>query len=148
MNFKKLLLSFSIVFTVLPCMASGNDFMDKAISSWYGYSLDSFIKLWGYPDRQSVLAGHNLYYWDIIKVIRTNYNSYTNSSNSYENYCSVIIEADSESIIRNGQYKGSDCPISYLLNAEKYVNPQNDPWKIEKELKQQKRQNAKLNKNK
>lgn len=143
MSIKRFLLLLVIAFSMLPCIASSNDFMDRAISSWYGYSLDSFIKLWGYPDRQSILAGHNLYYWDIAKNIRTNYNSYTNSSNSYESYCSVIVEVDSENMIKNGQYKGNDCPFSYLLNADQYVNPNNDPWKIEKQLRQAKKQSKK-----
>ena len=144
MELRKFLVILFMIFTMLPCVAVDESFMGKAIASWYGYSLDSFIKQWGYPDRQSVLAGHNLYYWDIVKSVHTNYSS--NYSNTYENYCTVIIETSDENIVKNGQYKGNACPYSYLLNGEKFVNSENDPWKIEKLLKQQKRKNAKLNK--
>ena len=140
-NIKKILLLLVIVFTMLPCIASSNDFMDRAISSWYGYSLDSFIEHWGYPDRASNFAGYNLYHWDLVKSIQTNYNSY--SSSSYEKFCSVTIEVDEAKNIKNGQYKGNDCPFSYLLNADSYVNPNNDPWKIEKQLRQAKKQSKK-----
>ena len=126
------------MFVALPCLASGNDFLSKAINSWYGYSFNSFVKIWGYPDRQTGFGDNKLYYWNIVNNTNTTtYHFGTNSSTTYNNYGKEIIEVNDKNLIVGGQYNGNDCPFSYLLNHDKYVNPDNDPWQIEKELKRQ-----------
>ena len=56
-----------IIFCLLMVPMSAfawESFMDKCISSWIGYPLDSVIKKWGYPEHEKTIAGKKLYVWE------------------------------------------------------------------------------------
>lgn len=130
-----LVLLFVIV--MLPCLATEDDFMTRALKSWSGYCINEFMDVWGYPDKQIPVAGKNLYYWFLSNSTRTNYYPTSNMSTNQHIFCEVVIEVDSNYIITGTQWKGNNCPFSYLVN-KKYVNPKNDPWVIDKQLKKNK----------
>lgn len=145
---KKVSLIFSL-FILISLPAYSGEFMNKALNSWLGYSIDDVIAVWGYPKSEKQIAGRNLIYW-------TN-NQYQVSGNQYyvsggETFCNKIFEVDKKNKIISWQYEGNSCPNFYFTGKD-LVNPQNDEWKINKQVKKEARaerkrlkQEAKLNK--
>ena len=120
-------------------------FMDKCISTWIGYPLNSVIKKWGYPDQEKSIAGKKLYIWETVdydynSVVTENGFSITSTDKKGRDttffigsetpqleYCKKTLEVDNEGIIINGQWTGNACPKFYFV-GKKYVNPENDTW--------------------
>lgn len=112
--------------------------MDRVMSSWMGESTDNVIKAWGYPDEEKKIAGKTLYFY--YKYATSPYGS------SKIEYCTRIIEADKNSKVIDAKWQSTPnanapalgCPSTYLcVKRWNWVNPNNDPWKKEKELKKQ-----------
>lgn len=119
--------------TILPTFAGTNKAMTKCMESWKGYSINDVIDVWGYPTSQKEVAGKQLYYWEdsIPYIYSTTYGVYGGTAT-----CIRIMEVNSDNEVIRWEYKGNACPTSYK-KVKKWVNPLNDPWKIEKEQKQQ-----------
>lgn len=145
----KKFLSIAFLFLFAQPMTNAGDFMSKALNSWIGYSIDDVIVVWGYPKSEKQIAGHNLIYW-------TN-SQYHVSGNQYyvsggESFCNKIFEVDKKKKIISWQYEGNSCP-NFYFTGQNLVNPQNDEWQINKQIKREARaerkklkQEAKLNK--
>ncbi len=98
--------------------------MSKIMESWKGESIDSVIKVWGYPTDEKTIAGRKLFYWTEKSFIYGNENNYGGK----ELYGSRILEVNSSNRVINWEFQGNDLPRTYLT-GKKWVNPKNDPWK-------------------
>ncbi len=143
---KKFIVLLLLMFCFSSSCYAAVDFMEKTMDSWVGYSTDAVISSWGYPSEEKVVANRKLLIWD-----RSSYN--TNTSYLI-NFCQRTLEVNKKNIVQSWEYKGNDCPVSYLLNYQ-WVNPQNDPWKKKKlenkkkrELRKQQRELQKQEKQK
>ena len=112
-------------------------YMDKCIKSWIGYSLDSLIKQWGYPDEEKNFANKKLYIWiDYDYDANTNVGAFSVSKTDKKGretvfsvggeaaleYCKKTIEVNENDIIINGSWKGNNCPVIY--GGSKLMNKQ------------------------
>ena len=136
---KKILITILCCFIMLPAYAGFKKVMSKCMNSWLGYTTNEIIKVWGYPTNQKEFAGKKLLYWEDEQsyIYGNQYGIYGGT-----NTCTRILEINDSNEIIGWEVKGNNCPGTYC-RAKKWVNPDNDPWKIEKEqkkyLKQQKR---------
>ena len=127
---------------LIPLNAFGWEFfMEKCIQSWVGYSLDSLISKWGYPDNERSIAGRKLYEWitydNNVEYVggltitstdkKGNETSISAGGVPKVEYCRKTIEVNEDNIIQGGQYDGTFCPKFYFA-GKKLVNPQNNPW--------------------
>jgi hypothetical protein len=154
---KKIIFLFvCLLFFACP-KANAEYFMTEALSTWFDYSVDDIIAVWGYPTEEKNVANKRLLIWTNNKTtyVPKNQNSYvygntinTYSTGGYYNsyYCNKTIEIDSKNIIIGHQWEGNNCPAFY--STGKYlVNPQNDPWekaRLEKIALKQKKKQEKL----
>lgn len=125
---------FLFVLTICPSFAFGaKNTMDNVMNSWVGTSINTAIDYLGYPTSEKVIANRHLFYWEKRSVSITG-----NASGLYggEYYCTRIFEIDKNKRIKSWEWKGNSCPITYMT-SKKWVNPNKDPWKKEKELKKQ-----------
>lgn len=126
---------------MITCLnVNAEEFMVKALNSWKGYSIDDVIASWGYPNNEKQIAGRNLVYW-------TN-GQYHISGNQYyisgeESYCTKILEIDKNKKVISWQYEGNSCPNFYFTGSS-LINPQNNEWEKQKQLKQALKQEKKL----
>lgn len=135
---KKFIIITILMFYFSSSSYAAVDFMGKMMDSWIGYSTDEVISAWGYPDEEKVVANRKLLIWD-----RSSYNTNTTY---LINYCQRTLEVNNKNIVKSWEYKGNNCPVSYLVNAG-WVNPKNDPWKkkkIENKKKRELKKKAKL----
>lgn len=114
-------------------------FMEKALESWQGYSIEKVIKCWGYPDEEKVVAGRHLFLYKKTSAY-TYYNEFLDRAET--SYMYITFEVDENNIITNWQYKSNAAPLSYLL-GKKYVNPENDQWKQKKQLEKEHKEEIK-----
>ncbi len=160
---KKIFAIFLFFLICSPAYAGVKSFMEKCLDSWVGYSLDSLIAKWGYPNDEKEIAGKHLYIWQNSKTgyvpqtsttygnVNTNANYYGNSIYGIGNYnsttttygcysinyyCTRTIEVDSEGNIISWQWEGNNCPGTYI-RGKAWVNPKNDEWARKKEEKRQ-----------
>lgn len=138
---KKVLLLFIFFVLIIPQVHAAR-FMDNAMDSWIGYSIDDVIQYWGYPDTEKKIAGRKLFYW--------NHSNYTISEDvngiySRKIFCNRILEVDKKNIIISWQYEGNSCPLFYFA-GKKLVNPQNNIWKKKKEMKRSLKEKRKMEK--
>ena len=117
--------------------------MDKCIKSWIGYSLDSVIKKWGYPEYEKNIAGKKLYVWETydydtevvegtgLTITTTDKKgretSFSSGGQLKVEFCKKILEADNNNMIVGGHWEGNDCPKFYVV-GKNFVNPENDEW--------------------
>lgn len=137
-----------LCFLLIPLSAfAWESFMDKCIQSWVGYSLDSVIKKWGYPNYERSIAGKKLYVWETIDydsdVIegtgitisatdkKGRETSFTAGGQLKMEFCRKTLEIDDNNKVVNGQWEGNDCPKFYLI-GKKYINPANNEWENKK----------------
>ena len=57
--------------------------MNKIMNSWNGEHIDSVIAKWGYPTKESTIAGHKLYIWDKKNNGRAVHDWLTDISDAY-----------------------------------------------------------------
>ena len=112
--------------------ANAEKFMDKALNTWIGYTLEDAINVWGYPTKEKIIAEKHLIYWTYREESIRHYSYY--SSYGEKLYCSRVFEINNNKQIIGAKHEGNNCPINYVT-GKKLVNPQNDPWKIEKQNK-------------
>ena len=65
---KKILLVL-FLFAVSNLAVRAESFMQKAIDSWVGYSIDDVIDAWGFPTDEKEIAGRKLIYWKNIMTL-------------------------------------------------------------------------------
>lgn len=118
--------------------------MEKVMDSWIGENIDSAIDFLGYPTAEKEIANRHLFYWEVSQI---QVSGNRNSMYGGEYYCTRIFEIDKNKEIISWEWKGNNCPATYLT-SKKWVNPNNDPWKKSKELKKQKRLRKRLEKQK
>ncbi len=108
--------------------ANSNNAMSNALDSWKGYTVDDVIAVWGYPESEKNIAGKKLYIWEErnFSVLGNQY-----SIQGVEDYCVRILETDENNKVVSWEWKGNACPI-LRCTTEKWVNPNNNPWKKEK----------------
>ena len=143
-----LLLFIVIMLSVTAC--SSDEFMNTAMQSWVGYSLDDVIKQWGYPKDEKTFGGKKLLYWPnntaiyIPQTYSTNVNYYVNTAytnttsygGGYQNfYCNRILEVDKNNKIIGYQWEGNNCPTRYAGKYKKWVNFNNNNFNKEVENK-------------
>lgn len=143
-------ITFLLIGLTLPVCAGTKEFMNKALSTWIGYSIDDVITHWGYPKEEKNIANRHLFIWQKSADIYVPQNTTANVNNNYYNtivnsttyggytqnyYCSRIFEVDDKNIITAYQWEGNNCPAMYFFKSKKLVNPQNDPWAREKAIK-------------
>lgn len=137
---KKLFITlFLIIITSASVQAFENKAMDKLMESWVGENINTVIDIWGYPTKEKEILGRKLYYWEKIG----DNVGYINNSGlffSQNTNCTKIYETDKNNIIIKWQWEGNDCPFTYI-GVKKYVNPQNNYWEKQKELKQNEESN-------
>lgn len=135
----KKILYIVLLMTIICLPVKAEEFMERALNTWVGYTVNDVIAVWGYPKEEKVIAGRRLFYW-------TN-SHYSVSGNQYgvyggEYYCNKILEVNKKNKITSWQYEGNSCP-SFYFTGSSLVNPKNDVWQIEKlqkkQLKQQKK---------
>lgn len=128
---------FLFVFLTSSAFAFGRDTMDKLMEGWVGENINTVIDTWGYPDDVKEIAGRTVYYWDYKKE-RLDY--FYGAGFMYIDTlrCTRMLETDKNSIIIKWQWKGNSCPATYR-GVRKLVNPKNDYWEQEKELKKKKK---------
>ncbi len=118
--------------------------MSRVMNSWKGESIDVVIKHWGYPNEEKNIAGHKLLYWyqnQNPQYVQTS--AYTGSIT--QSYCTRILEVNEHNIVSSWQYEGNSCP-NFYFTSQSWVNPNNDPWQIEKlQRKLLKQEKKKLN---
>lgn len=92
--------------------------MGDLLDGWKGETLDSVIDVWGYPDKEKIMAKKSLYIWDggTTRV------KYPDGSSSTRVRCTRILEADKTAVIIGASWKGSYCPIT-KRTAKKWANP-------------------------
>lgn len=131
---------------------------ERALYSWKGENISSFIDVWSYPTEEKTIAGRHLYIWKSPRVRKysTYYYTYTptSDSSSYEVYCDKAVEVDSNNIIKNLVYEGY-CSMG-KNNAMAMANPKNNYWlaveklhvqaRLEKEQKDKLKAQQKLEK--
>lgn len=127
---------------MLPLVANAETVMSRCMNSWVGYTIDDVINKWGYPTSEKELAGKKLYYWDSHQSYVTGNQYYVTGG---EIYFIRIFEVDKNNKVIKWEYKGNNCPKTYLT-CKKWINPENDPWKIKKEQKKLIRENNKKSK--
>lgn len=114
--------------------------MEKVMNSWSGEDINTAIEVLGYPTSEKEIANRHLFYWEESQMQFSG-----NRSGVYggEYYCTRIFEVDKNNKIISWEWKGNNCPAAYLT-SKKWVNPNNDPWKKDKEerklLKQTKKE--------
>ena len=120
---KKILLVL-FLFAVSNLAVRAESFMQKAIDSWVGYSIDDVIDAWGFPTDEKEIAGRKLIYWK---------NNHYKVSGSYsdfsggEYFCNRVFEVDKDNKILSARYRGNSCPLMYMT-GKRYVNPKNNQW--------------------
>jgi hypothetical protein len=117
--------------------------MPEIMASWRGKSLNELISRWGYPDREKVIAGRHLYYWQNGEhnTITTAYGYIT------ELYCTRVIEVDNNDIIVGYQWEGTQCPVVHMQTAYKqWVHPDKSYYKLKQDKKNFKKQQRLENK--
>lgn len=164
---KYCLIILCLLFSI-PAFAGTRSFMEKCLNSWLGYSIDSLINVWGYPNNEKEIAGKHIYIWNKSNTAYIPQSSYTNGNvntiantygnsiygNSYINsttttyggynvtyYCNRIIEVDEDNKIINWQWEGNNCPGTYI-RGKKWVNPKNDEWAQKKSAKKSNSKNT------
>lgn len=125
---------FLFALTICPSFGFGaKNTMDNVMNSWVGTSINTAIDYLGYPTSEKVIANRHLLYWekDSIDIA-------INETAIYggKYFCTRIFEVDKNKNIISWEWKGNSCPITYMT-SKKWVNPNKDPWKKEKELKKQ-----------
>ena len=151
---KRTCLSLIIFLTIAPSFAS--TFMDEALNTWHGYSLDDVINRFKYPDKERVIANRHLFIWKNSWQTYAPEQATSTISNYYidsqvvtrktgghyvKHNCDVTFEVDKDNKIINWAWEGNSCPAFYYA-GKKYVNPDNDPWlraKLEKQRLKQER---------
>ena len=130
---KKILTIIICCLIMLPAFAGFKTVMTRCMESWKGYSINDVISSWGYPTKKDNFAGRQLYYWAQSQsyIYGNKYGLYSGT-----NTCTRILEVNDDNEVVSWEVKGNSCPSTYC-GAKKWVNPLNDPWKIEKEQKQQ-----------
>jgi hypothetical protein len=134
--------------------AFAETFMDEAMQSWLGYSVEDIIKSWGYPNDERTILDKHLIYWidskneyvpqQVHSTVRPSgynnnsvVNTYTTGGYNIENSCIKIIEIDKKKKIINYQVQGNNCP-NFYFTGKQFVNPNNDKWLKKKESKKSK----------
>ena len=130
---------FSVLFLLVilssPAFAGTKKTMDRLMQGWVGENINTVIDTWGYPDEVKEIAGRTVYYWEYKKQ-RLDY--FYGSGYMYLDTlnCFKMFETDKNNIIIKWQWKGNTCPATYR-GVRNLVNPKNDYWEKEKELKKQ-----------
>lgn len=125
---------FLFALTICPSFAFGaKDTMNKVMDSWVGTNINTAIDYLGYPTSEKIIADKRLFYWEKDVVSLT-----INETGVYggKYFCTRIFEVDKNKNIISWEWKGNSCPITYMT-SKKWVHPNKDPWKKEKELKKQ-----------
>lgn len=146
---KIFILILVICFIICPSFASAKSFMEQALNSWVGYSINNLIDSWGYPSDERTIGNRHLYYFNssrnqYVPQSSNTYgnvwgNTYNATTTTYGGYtqtlvCNKTIEVDDDNIIISWQWQGNACPGTYLT-GKRLVNPKNNEWERKKNAK-------------
>lgn len=132
---KKFLITFFCFLIIMPAFAGMRTVMTRCMDSWKGYEFDELLNVWGRPTKQEKIDGKYYYYWE-ESVSQNIGKPYLVSGGTSTCTRIVMIEAGDE--ITECTWSGAACPASYLT-VKKWVNPQNDPWEHDAEIREQNR---------
>lgn len=135
---RKALLGAALVAVLSGC-ASGGKFMDTAMSSWVGSSIDEVTAAWGYPDEERTFNGRKLYVWhrngSFLAPSTTTLNGQVNSFGQVSGtamtwgggtipvFCTRTLEVDEAGKVVRWEWKGNNCPFAGAGPYKRWTKP-------------------------
>ena len=130
---KIIILALAIIWLQPTAFAFGKkETMDAVMNSWIGENINTVIRYWGYPTRQTNISGNSAYTWEVTEtgVGGGGYIPEFNMSMpvfSVKWICTRTLEVDNNYNVIRWDWNGNYCPATHM-RAKKYINPNRNPW--------------------